>query len=136
MRYRLLSRVPAHRLVGGRVYKFMTKLVGPMVEPEIRPYKKLARQMLTDKPAAFFPRAIDMIAHWQMENAPPVIMHIHGEKDMTLPIKHVSPTHVLPGGSHFSVITRADEIAALIKREIGLTAETPRGGENSAVSGI
>ncbi|TWU27982.1 alpha/beta fold hydrolase [Novipirellula artificiosorum] len=42
------------------------------------------------------------------------IYHIHGDRDMVLPIRHISPTQIVAGGGHVISLTHANEVNAFI----------------------
>ena len=44
------------------------------------------------------------------------IIHIHGNKDHTIPIKNIQYDYIVEEGSHMMMITRATEINQIIDR--------------------
>lgn len=55
-------------------------------------------------------RTVEMIIKWERKNAQESIIHIHGTKDNTIPIRNVEPTHVIEGGSHMMTLTQPSAI--------------------------
>lgn len=55
-----------------------------------------------------------MILNWEREVAPQSIVHIHGNKDKTIPIKNVHYDYKVDKGSHMMTLTRGEEISELI----------------------
>ena len=58
--------------------------------------------------------AVDAILHWENEQLPDGLVHIHGAKDMPFPVKYLKPTHLIPDGGHFMVLNRAEEINRIL----------------------
>jgi pimeloyl-ACP methyl ester carboxylesterase len=113
-RYRFLRAVPLHRLFGGQALSFLGNRVRNLYEPEGRPYDSLYTAMLRDKPRKFLPRAIGCIAGWESDSYPPGLIHIHGTRDRTLPYRHVRGAIPIERGSHLLIMTRAEEISAIL----------------------
>lgn len=62
--------------------------------------------------------AIKILIGWENEEVPAPLVHIHGGKDLTLPIATVKADYVIPDGGHFMVYNRAGEISAILKNEL------------------
>lgn len=52
-------------------------------------------------------REVDMIVNWNRVSYSDKIIHIHGNKDNTLPIFEVNPDYVIDNGSHVMAYTRS-----------------------------
>lgn len=115
-RYKLLRYLPLHRLVGDAGMKWLSPLGRRLFEPAGQPFEPLYQAMIADKPAEFIPRATACIATWQP--GPPAradIIHIHGTKDHTLPIRHLkNVTYPIKGGGHMMITTHAAAISAIL----------------------
>jgi pimeloyl-ACP methyl ester carboxylesterase len=70
--------------------------------------------MLKEKDPLYLKRTVDMIIQWDRTTHPDRIIHIHGNKDHTIPVKNVKVDYLVEGGSHMMMLTRADEIKALL----------------------
>ena len=55
-----------------------------------------------------------MIINWERTTFPDKIVHIHGDKDHTIPIKNVQYDYLMEEGSHMMMLTRAGEINQII----------------------
>jgi len=64
---------------------------------------------------AYLHWAIRQVLTWRNEWHPPALFHIHGSKDRTFPLRRINPTHVIPGGGHFMIVNRANEVSAVIR---------------------
>lgn len=113
-RYTFQKKVPIYKLVSPKTAKFGAKLLQPIVEPDRQKEKETFKAMLRDKDAIFLRRTIEMIMHWDRIEAPPNIIHIHGNKDHTIPICKVDYDILVPEGSHMIVLTRGEEVSDLV----------------------
>ena len=115
-RYTFQKYIPLNKLVPANVTKGGAKLLQPIVEPDSKNEKRFFQEMLDDKDPLFLKRTIAMIVGWERTASPGNIVHIHGDRDHTIPIRNVDYDYVIEGGSHMMVYTRADEISDLINR--------------------
>jgi hypothetical protein len=72
--------------------------------------------MLLDKDPLYLKRTVNMIIDWKRSSYDSNIIHIHGDRDKTLPLKNIQCDWKIPGGTHMMVYFRAEEISGLIKR--------------------
>lgn len=114
-RYTFQRKFPIYKLVSPKTAKFGAKLLQPIVEPDRQKEKETFKAMLRDKDAIFLRRTIEMIMHWNRTEAPKNIIHIHGDKDHTIPIRKVAYDILVPGGSHMITLTRGEEISRLVE---------------------
>ena len=115
-RYRLLKFIPFHKVIPSRVIKTFAKLLQPLVEPDQNKESETFYQMLNDKDPKFLKRTINMIISWNRKNYSKDIIHIHGNRDNTIPIKCVKCDHIVEGGSHMMMLTRGSELSVLINK--------------------
>ncbi len=124
-RYTFQKKIPIYKLVSPKTAKFGAKLLQPIVEPDRQTEKETFKAMLRDKDAIFLRRTIEMIMHWDRTEAPDHIIHIHGDKDHTLPIRKVDYDILVPGGSHMITLTRGEEVSKLVEEVLLEKAQTP-----------
>jgi pimeloyl-ACP methyl ester carboxylesterase len=115
-RYTFQKYIPLHVLVPPKLTKGGAKMLQPIVEPDSRNHKEFFREMLNDKDPLFLKRTVAMIIGWERKEPGDPIVHIHGDKDHTIPIKNVEYDYLIDGGSHMMVYTRADEISAILNK--------------------
>ena len=115
-RYRILKWLPLHRIFGGRFYKATGQVARPIFEPDSREDDEVFAEMLRDKDPRFMRRSIDCIVTWENGTVPPGVVHIHGDRDHTIPARNVRDAIIVEGGSHVMVFTRGAEISALVNR--------------------
>ena len=114
-RYRFQKLLPIYDLVPPNLSKRGALILQPIVEPDRNSNKEVFVNMLKDKPLLFLQRTIQMIIEWNRTEAPDHIIHIHGDKDHTLPHKHIQYDYLIKDGSHMMALTRAEEISELIQ---------------------
>jgi hypothetical protein len=54
------------------------------------------------------------VLSWKNNWYPGDIVHIHGDHDKIFPVKHLNPTHIIPGGSHIMMLNKAAEVSQCI----------------------
>lgn len=113
-RYRLLRTLPLYYLTAGRLMQRATQVIRPWFEPEGRPFDDLSTAMLDAKDPRYMPRAVNLIMTWPRMDPAEGIVHIHGEKDHTLPARRIRDAIILPDGSHMAIMSRAAEVSALV----------------------
>ncbi len=115
--YKFFNKIPIHRLLGGRFYKFWTILLQPLYEPMSKEDQKLWRSMMKRKDPKFMKRAVRCIIEWDNENYEGIkLLHIHGTKDKTLPIKNIHKPVIIENGTHVMTLTNGKEISKIINQ--------------------
>lgn len=113
-RYTFMRTFPVNRIVPKGLIKAGGRLLQGIVEPDRKYDKETFKSMLKEKDPLFLKRTVDMITHWERTTCSLKIVHIHGNKDHTIPVKNVKADYIVTGGSHMMIITRAGEINDLI----------------------
>lgn len=114
MRYRFQLNVPVYSWFSPSFIKRGAQIMQPLVEPDRDQEESVFVSMLEDKDSLFLKRTIDMIINWDRETYDDRIIHIHGDKDHTIPIRNVACTYTISGGSHMMMLTRGEELSKLI----------------------
>ncbi len=84
-RYKLFKIILLYKIIGGKMIVRSAKLAQPLFEPTDKMTQQHFRKMINQKEPYFMRRAIAWIITWDRIIPPPDIIHIHGEKDHTLP---------------------------------------------------
>jgi len=102
------------QLVFRQRYPFVRYFMGVKSPEE----EQLLRDYLKKQDYTYLRWAINTVIQWENEFIPQSFVHINGAKDLTFPVKFVQPTHIIPGGGHFMVMNRADEINRILNEEL------------------
>lgn len=113
-RYNFQKSLPLYKFVGPRLSKSGAQFLQPIVEPDSKNERETFQAMMNDKDPVFLKRTIEMIIEWDKKTNRDGIVHIHGNKDKTIPIKHVSYDYLVENGSHMMALTRGAEISAIL----------------------
>jgi len=89
-------------------------MLQPIVEPDRNKNKATFKSMLKNKNSKFLKRTVNMIIRWDKKTYNKNIIHIHGTKDHTLPIRKTKPTITIKKGSHMMTLTRGKEIEKIL----------------------
>jgi esterase/lipase len=109
-RYRVQQKLPLKKVVSGNMIKSGTLFLQPIVEPQRNNEKETFISMLVGKDPVFMKRAVDMIIKWDRTTYRKDIIHIHGNKDKTIPIRNVRYDYLIRGGSHVMTLAMAEEV--------------------------
>ena len=75
--------------------------------------------MLYSKNPEYLKHTVRMIIRWKRKSNLKKIVHIHGTKDHTIPIRNVQgPDYIIENGSHMMTLTRAKEISLILNKEL------------------
>ena len=113
-RFRMQQKFPVYKSVPGKTAKKGAKIAQPVFEPDRRHEKEIFKAMLEDKDPEFLRRTIKMIVEWEKSTYDNSIVHIHGTRDKTIPIRNVSSDHIVKRGSHMITLTNPGVISDLI----------------------
>ena len=113
-RYTFQKHIRLNRIIPKRMTKGGARLLQGIVEPDRKHDKETFKDMLKAKDPLYLKRTVDMIINWDRCTYSDKIVHIHGDKDHTIPIKNVRYDYLMEEGSHMMMITRAGEINQII----------------------
>ena len=113
-RYTFQQHFRLNRIIPKRMTKGGARLLQGIVEPDRKHDKETFKDMLKAKDPVYLKRTVDMIINWERIAYSDKIVHIHGDKDHTIPIKNVQYEYLIEEGSHMMMITRAGEINVII----------------------
>lgn len=80
--------------------------------------KIMLRQVIRECNPSFIRWAITAILKWRNDKIPQPMWHIHGNKDVILPIRYTKPTHVISNGTHLMVMSKANELNKLLEEAL------------------
>lgn len=113
-RYTFQQRIHLNRMLPKRIIKAGALMLQGIVEPDRKVDKETFKDMLRAKDPQYLKRTVDMIINWERINYSGKIVHIHGDRDHTIPVKHVSYDYLIEEGSHMMMLTRTAEINQII----------------------
>ena len=114
-RYKFMRLIPLYKLFPAGLIKASSFFMQPLVEPDRKKEKAIFKSMLRKKDKHFLKRSIPLIINWQKKcNSGKPLIHIHGNRDHTIPIKNIKSSITINGGSHMMVLTQAKLISEKI----------------------
>ena len=115
-RYTFQQKVRLNRIIPKGITKGGARILQGIVEPDRKHDPETFKAMLKAKDPSYLKRTADMIINWDRTEYPEQIIHIHGNKDHTIPIKNIHYDYLVEEGSHMMMITRATEINQIISK--------------------
>ena len=76
--------------------------------------KTMVRDFRKHSPVKYNNWAVDQILNWKYAYPTQPVFQIHGNKDLVFPIKKLSPTHIIEGGKHLMIMSKAKEVSGCI----------------------
>ncbi|NOZ34677.1 MAG: alpha/beta hydrolase [Chlorobi bacterium] len=114
-RYRFMKTIPLNKMFGGNFLRSVAPLVQIIVEPDSKKERKTCKSMLQNKNSIFMKRSVNMIINWNRTDNNTKIIHIHGNKDHTIPLKNVkNVNYVVKNGSHMMTLTKGKLLQNII----------------------
>lgn len=113
-RYRFQRIIPLYKLVPPKLMLGGAKFLQPIVEPDRNINKATFKSMLSSKDPIYMKRTVSMIINWEREKINENLIHIHGTKDRTIPIRNVKADHIVKGGSHMMTLTQPSPINKIL----------------------
>jgi len=74
--------------------------------------------MIDSMKPGYFPPCIRFMLQWKSDKEPANTLHIHGTKDRVLPHQYIRNFIPVKDGNHAMVLYRADEINAILEKEL------------------
>lgn len=113
-RYKFQKTIPLNKIIPKGMTKWGAKVLAPIVEPARKQDKETFNSMIEAKDPAYLKRTVDMVINWDKEGYDDRIIHIHGDRDHTLPYRKVKYDYLVEDGTHMMVYIRGDEVSKLI----------------------
>lgn len=120
LRYRIQKRVPVYRLFTGNMLQQSSYAAQTIAEPDRRQEAAVCNAMLHDKDPVFLERSLAMTIEWDREQCDAAVVHIHGSKDHTIPLRHTDADIIVAGGSHMMTLTSGKMLNNLLQSVITL----------------
>jgi pimeloyl-ACP methyl ester carboxylesterase len=118
--FRWVKKMGLLKLLGvpDSIVKHRKYFVKPFLMAESKEERDILNDYMQKTSFDYLRWAIPVVIDWKNEFVPASLIHIHGGKDLTLPLKYVKPTHTIPSGGHLMVFNRAAEINEILYQEL------------------
>jgi pimeloyl-ACP methyl ester carboxylesterase len=113
--YNWVKKLGLHKLPDSLLYQRRSAIVRQFLNIETPEERILVNEYLAKRDYTYTRWAVNAILHWENEQVPEGLVHIHGARDMPFPVKYLQPTHVIPDGGHFMVLNRSEAINRILE---------------------
>ena len=113
-RYQFQKKYKLYQYVTPKITKAGAIILQPIVEPDRMRENATFRSMLWDKHPTYMQHSVRMIIEWKRTDYDDNIIHIHGEKDRTVPIRNVDYDILIPNGSHMMTLTEGKYLSGIL----------------------
>ena len=117
-RFRFLKYFPVHRYLSDRAFIWSAVISRRVFGYRGRADKEHFHRMLASAPHGYYSRAADCIINWDAEVSASGIIHIHGTRDLVLPVSGVKADYVIQGGTHNLLRDHAPQVCEIILSEL------------------
>ena len=114
---RFFKHVPIHKLLPEKQHRKMA-YQGRWIVGFGKAYIPEFLGMVNSMAENYFQNCINIIVNWNGTRLPKSAIHIHGDRDKLLKYKFVKADHTISGGSHAMIVFQAEEINAIIEKEL------------------
>jgi len=116
---KLMGKMGVHHLVAMPLARSFVAPGSYFLGIETEEDYRLAKELVHNTDGPLLRWSIRQSWGWNPESSPPAnLVHIHGTADRIFPARLVNPDIWIEGGGHFMIVSRADEISALLDRLI------------------
>lgn len=113
--YNWVKKLRLHKLPDSLLYQRRNIIVRKFLDIETPEERMLVNEYLAKRDYNYTRWAVNAILHWENDEVPEGLVHIHGALDMPFPVKYLQPTHVIPDGGHFMVLNRSAAINRILE---------------------
>ena len=113
--FKWISGTGVHKIVPVGLLKQISVLKRGLT-PDTAEDKAILKQVIEESDPLFIRWAMQAILTWENEVIPQPYFHIHGSKDEILPLKYTRPTHIIDGGNHLMIMSKAKELNEILRQ--------------------
>ena len=116
--YRMAGKLKIERFLPAALIPVSLPFLYWFFSPADKAARELIASFLEQSDPAYLRWAFGHISRWQNENILTPHIRIHGSRDKVFPIKLIHAGHVIKGSGHLSVLTDAEEINQILRKEL------------------
>lgn len=117
--YKLLGKFGFDRILPFSLFKRADALLSWLFGAQSQYEKELLHRIMLDTDPDFVTWAIRAVLHWDNLEIPKNLTHLHGTKDLVLPLRYADCDITISGGGHFMTMNKADEINQILPKLLG-----------------
>ena len=106
--------LPLHKILPLRLISLNTKMMFYIFGTRTEEQKKNLTAIIQNTNGGFNQWAINQVVHWNNQQTPANLEHIHGSADKLLPCRYVKADHTIQQGGHFMIVNQSKELSALL----------------------
>jgi len=79
-------------------------------------FQRQFKEMVLENDDAFLRKSVHFMVNWQNDVEPSNVLHIHGDRDIVIPIDNIGECETIRRGDHLMLVNRSEEISALVEK--------------------
>ncbi|TDQ11404.1 alpha/beta fold hydrolase [Pedobacter metabolipauper] len=116
--YRLAGSFRLQKIIPASLLKHTNRMAYWIFGARTTGEKKMLKNILIDTDPVFLKWALNSILDWKNTERPENLTHIHGTGDKIMPIKYVKPDHIIDGGGHLMVYSKAAAVNSILSAQL------------------
>lgn len=116
--YRFLHKTRLYHLFPISLINFLEPKAYKLAKPSLKRTLVSYRKHLPIRNVNYTKWALHAFFNWKQKEAP-LLLHIHGDNDTILPLKHIKNPQIISKGTHNIILTKSSTIQAEILRFLG-----------------
>ena len=110
-RLKVASNTRAYRLVPTGMMLSADDLTKFAIGPRSKKRLELYQAFLHVRDKQYLDWAIENMVRWSRKAADPNVKHIHGDKDIIFPVKNITNSHTISGGTHIMLLNKGKQVS-------------------------
>ncbi len=116
--YKLDRALPSKPLAAYPALKLIRPIQNYFLGAHTPEEKKIANEYRDSIDPVYLRWAINQVLNWKNNWQPENLVHLHGQKDHIFPVKKIKNAFIIPGGGHFMIMNRYEEISERIAEQL------------------
>ncbi|HET9824394.1 MAG TPA: alpha/beta hydrolase [Chitinophagaceae bacterium] len=112
--FRLAGKLNLQKIISPSIYKQAT-LFNRFMGPGDEEMKKIVYEYVRKTDPNFIRWSLNEILHWNQNDRPTGLIHIHGSNDHLLPCRYTRADYIVQKGGHLMVLNRAQDVNRILK---------------------
>ena len=113
-RLKLLQKTKGYKFFPTKIVENFDKYKKYFLGDFLKKRADLYTNYLSVNDARYLKWALHSLLHWQQENEPENVVHIHGDNDHIFPSKYINNFIKINNGTHVMILLKAKEISEII----------------------
>jgi len=112
--FKLAGKLNLQKIISPSIYKQAT-IINRFMGPGDKEMKNIVYDYVRRTNPEFIRWSLNEILHWDQNERPAGVIHIHGSNDHLLPCRYTNADYIVQKGGHLMVLNRAQDVNRILK---------------------